>query len=42
MPTCRSTNGLALTPPELVTAHLKTDPQFIRALRKDKSPVVPA
>jgi oxalate decarboxylase len=33
---------LALTPPELVTAHLKTDPQFARALRKDKSPVVPA
>ena len=25
---------LALMPPELVTAHLKTDPQFIRALRK--------
>jgi oxalate decarboxylase len=33
---------LALTPPELVSAHLKTDPQFMRALRKDKSPVVPA
>jgi oxalate decarboxylase len=33
---------LALTPPELVTAHLKTDPQFIRALRKEKSPIVPA
>jgi oxalate decarboxylase len=33
---------LALTPPELVTAHLKTDPQFIRALRKEKVPVVPA
>ncbi len=32
---------LALTPPELVTAHLKTDPQFIRALRKGKSPIVP-
>ncbi len=33
---------LALTPPELVAAHLKTDPQFIAALRKEKSPVVPA
>jgi oxalate decarboxylase len=33
---------LALTPPELVSAHLKTDVQFIRALRKDKSPIVPA
>jgi oxalate decarboxylase len=33
---------LALTPPELVSAHLKSDPQFIRALRKDKVPVVPA
>lgn len=33
---------LALTPPELVTAHLRTDPQFIRALRKTKAPVVPA
>jgi oxalate decarboxylase len=33
---------LALTPPELVTAHLHTDPQFIAKLRKDKSPVVSA
>jgi oxalate decarboxylase len=33
---------LALTPPELVSAHLRSDPQFIRALRKDKMPVVPA
>ena len=33
---------LALTPPELVTAHLHTDPQFIAKLRKDKVPVVPA
>jgi oxalate decarboxylase len=32
---------LALTPPELVSAHLKADPQFMHALRKDKSPVVP-
>ena len=32
---------LALTPPELVVAHLKTDPKFLGALRKDKSPVVP-
>jgi oxalate decarboxylase len=33
---------LALTPPELVTAHLGGDPALIRALRKDKVPVVPA
>jgi oxalate decarboxylase len=33
---------LALTPPELVTAHLKADPQFMHALRKDKAPIVPA
>ena len=33
---------LALTPPELVSAHLRSDPQLIRALRKDKVPVVPA
>jgi oxalate decarboxylase len=32
---------LALTPPELVVAHLKTDLKFLGALRKDKSPVVP-
>jgi oxalate decarboxylase len=32
---------LALTPPQLVSAHLRTDPQFIRVLRKDKVPVVP-
>jgi oxalate decarboxylase len=33
---------LALTPPELVNAHLKSNEQLIRALRKDKAPVVPA
>jgi oxalate decarboxylase len=33
---------LALTPPELVTAHLRTDPKFIQSLRKEKVPVVPA
>jgi oxalate decarboxylase len=33
---------LALTPPELVQAHLKLDPQTLAALRKDKVPVVPA
>ena len=33
---------LAFTPPELVTAHLRTDPQFINSLRKEKVPVVPA
>jgi oxalate decarboxylase len=32
---------LALTPPDLVGAHLRSDPQFIRALRRDKMPVVP-
>ena len=33
---------LALTPPELVSAHLQADPTLIRSLRKDKVPVVPA
>jgi oxalate decarboxylase len=33
---------LALTPPELVDAHLKLDPQVMQALRKEKVPVVPA
>lgn len=33
---------LALTPPELVAAHLKVDAQFLQALRKEKSPIVPA
>jgi oxalate decarboxylase len=33
---------LALTPPELVNAHLHTDEKFIEALRKEKVPVVPA
>jgi oxalate decarboxylase len=33
---------LAFTPPELVSAHLKTNKEFIDALRKDKVPVVPA
>ena len=33
---------MAFTPPELVSAHLHTDPQFIAKLRKDKVPVVPA
>jgi len=33
---------LALTPPELDTAHLRNDPALIGALRKDKVPVVPA
>ena len=32
---------LALTPPELVQAHLKLDVQAIGALRKEKFPVVP-
>src|SRR5258706_2051648 len=33
---------LALTPPELVSAHLKLDQQVMDALRKQKVPVVPA
>jgi oxalate decarboxylase len=33
---------MALTPPELVNAHLKLGPQFAEALRRPKVPVVPA
>jgi oxalate decarboxylase len=33
---------MALTPPELVQAHLKLDRQVMDALRKNKAPVVPA
>jgi oxalate decarboxylase len=33
---------MALTPPELVEAHLKLDPQVMNALRKTKAPIVPA
>ena len=33
---------MALTPPELVEAHLKLDPQVMRALHTKKFPVVPA
>src|SRR5262245_54763343 len=33
---------LALTPPELVQAHLRLDQQFMGALRKKKAPIVPA
>jgi oxalate decarboxylase len=33
---------MALTPPELVNAHLKLGPQFTAALRRDKVPVVPS
>ena len=33
---------MALTPPELVEAHLKLDRQLMDALRKTKAPVVPA
>jgi oxalate decarboxylase len=33
---------LALTPPELVNAHLHADSQLIQAFRKQKAPVVPA
>ncbi len=33
---------MALTPPELVQAHLNVDAQTIEQLRKKKAPVVPA
>jgi oxalate decarboxylase len=33
---------MALTPPELVQAHLRIDRQTIDALRKEKKPIVPA
>jgi oxalate decarboxylase len=33
---------MALTPPELVNAHLQLGPQVMDALRKTKAPVVPA
>jgi oxalate decarboxylase len=33
---------IALTPPELVEAHLRLDRQTMAALRKEKKPVVPA
>jgi oxalate decarboxylase len=33
---------MALSPPELLQAHLKLDQQVIEALRKSKAPVVPA
>jgi oxalate decarboxylase len=33
---------LALTPPELVSEHLKLDQPFMNALRKQKAPIVPA
>ena len=33
---------MALTPPELLQAHLKLDPQVMQALHKQKFPVVPA
>ena len=33
---------MALTPPELVQAHLKLDPQVMTALRRKVAPVVPA
>jgi oxalate decarboxylase len=32
---------LALTPPELVQAHLKVDPQTLAAFHRQKAPVVP-
>jgi oxalate decarboxylase len=31
-----------LTPPELVEAHLQLDPEVMKALRKAKTPIVPA
>lgn len=32
---------IAITPPEFVNAHLKLDPQLMKALRKQRVPVVP-
>jgi oxalate decarboxylase len=32
---------MALTPPELVEAHLKLGPEVMAVLRKHKAPVVP-
>jgi oxalate decarboxylase len=32
---------MALTPPELVSAHLKLDPQVMGVLRREEVPVVP-
>jgi oxalate decarboxylase len=32
---------MALTPPDLLEAHLKLDPQVMAALRKQKVPIVP-
>ncbi len=32
---------LALTPPDLLKAHLNLDPKMTEALRKQKSPIVP-
>ena len=33
---------MALTPPELVQAHLNLDRQVVDALRRNKTPIVPA
>ncbi|MCR0983461.1 oxalate decarboxylase family bicupin [Roseomonas populi] len=33
---------MALTPPQLLQSHLKLDDQVMKALKRDKSPVVPA
>jgi oxalate decarboxylase len=33
---------MALTPPELVEAHLQLNPEVMKALRKTKMPIVPA
>jgi oxalate decarboxylase len=33
---------MALTPPELVEAHLRLDREVMSALRQEKAPVVPA
>lgn len=37
-----SRQWMALTPPELVEAHLQLGSEVMAALRKDKMPVVPA
>jgi hypothetical protein len=35
-------NPMALTPPELVSAHLKPEQQVMGAVRKNKGRIVPA
>jgi hypothetical protein len=38
----RMHQAMSVAPPQLIEAHLGLDPQVMRALRKEKAPVVPA